>query len=548
MFSVLIYSCLGSLFFVNCILLNDLAVRLLPLFILLLYLLIGCTSSKVVREQKSIREFQDYQESSKVLKVYTQEGSLYVLDSWFFNDEAKRVDASGVEFDLNRKLKKKYKNEGTGLAVPQTVFIPYESIAILETNRLEGHAGNLAAVTIPGIAFSAITIHCIINPKACFGSCPTFYAHVDGEWKLMAEGFSSSVLPVFEEKDVDHLYSADQHELDTFSLKVTNEALETHVIKYVDLLAVPTNENEAVYRNQYGDFCVTSGNILPISCKPDKDSCLTKLMHYDYNERYIECDSKNLAKKEVLEFQFKVDSPSQLGLIISSRQTFLTTYLFYQGMAYSGSAYGHYAASIQNGNKFLKKRFEKVWDVLGGIEVFLKNKNGFWEKIDEISEMGPIASDIHLIQLPDNIKPGLVDIKLKMTQGLWRLDHINLAHIKGTVDPIRIRPEEVLFGSVPDLKARNNLQDTLVNLVTLPGDSYELRYPLLSGITYEYFIESKGYYLEWMRDEWMEEEDLNKLKLLFAFPRLYLRKSAEGFKQVEPEMEESFWNSRYESK
>ena len=49
-----------------------------------------------------------------------------------------------------------------------------------------------------------------------------------------------------------------------------------------------------------------------------------------------------------------------------------------------------------------------------------------------------------------------------------------------------------------------------------------------------------------MREEWLNEEDLGKVRFLFAFPGLYMRKSAKEFKKIESSMEESFWNSRYE--
>ncbi len=52
----------------------------------------------------------------------------------------------------------------------------------------------------------AMTIYCITNPKACFGSCPTYYADVDGEPMLQAEGFSASVAPALERDDIDALF------------------------------------------------------------------------------------------------------------------------------------------------------------------------------------------------------------------------------------------------------------------------------------------------------------------------------------------------------
>ncbi len=72
-----------------------------------------------------------------------------------------------------------------------------------------------------------------------------------------------------------------------------------------------------------------------------------------------------------------------------------------------------------------------------------------------------------------------------------------------------------------------------------------INYKLPGNGNYEYFLDSKGYYLEWMRDEWLAEQDLNKARFMFAFPGLFMRKAAKPFKKTESEMEDLFWKSRY---
>ena len=48
-----------------------------------------------------------------------------------------------------------------------------------------------------------------------------------------------------------------------------------------------------------------------------------------------------------------------------------------------------------------------------------------------------------------------------------------------------------------------------------------------------------------MRKEWLAEEDPVRAMMMFADPEGTLRRLAPQFKQVEPELEEMFWNSRY---
>ena len=79
-----------------------------------------------------------------------------------------------------------------------------------------------------------------------------------------------------------------------------------------------------------------------------------------------------------------------------------------------------------------------------------------------------------------------------------------------------------------------------------PGDRFDLVYILPTGdIEYDVFLESRGYYLEWMRNEWMAEEDPVKAALMFRYPEMALSYLAPRFKELEPDMEAHFWSSRY---
>ena len=167
--------------------------------------------------------------------------------------------------------------------------------------------------------------------------CPTFYALRNGQWVLMSEGFSSSISPSFEKKDIDMLYWVDEVK-NELSLKLTNEALETHVIRYVDLLAFPESEGERVFATENGQFYRTSGIISPISCEAEDGDCLNLIEKMDRNERFCGTDTKNLSRKEEIILSFDNDSQSELGFLIGSRQTLLTTHLFYQVMAYTGKS------------------------------------------------------------------------------------------------------------------------------------------------------------------------------------------------------------------
>ena len=61
----------------------------------------------------------------------------------------------------------------------------------------------------------------------------------------------------------------------------------------------------------------------------------------------------------------------------------------------------------------------------------------------------------------------------------------------------------------------------------------------------ELFLDSKGYYYEWMRSEWLNAEDPLMASLVLLNPEEALRRLAPAFKRAEPEMERLFWQSRF---
>lgn len=472
------------------------------------------------------------------------DGCLYLLDSLRTGISADSVSGYGSYFNQYRELVKT-NISSAGYYFGPPFDIPLSGIALFETNDVTGLRRKVIAMTLIGVPTLIVSIYCIINPKACFGSCPTFYAWDGKDTSLMAEGFSSSILRTMEKRDIDMLYSA-KATGSTFNLRVTNEALETHVIRYADLLVFPHSECERVFATEAGNFFTVSDIRSPSSCTASEGDCLEKVEKMDNNERISEADPKNLIHKEYVEIDFNSIPDGETGLIIGSRQTFMTTYLFYQSLAYLGYSAGNFAARIESGDSSLQKRVNKVWDLLGGIKVSVANTNGKWTKASEIMEMGPIASDIHLIRLPKTGTKTL-KVRLELTKGLWRIDWLALARLDQSVEPIRISPSAVIAEN------RNNssdierqLKDTLQPLITLPGDSYKLVYDLPpASKDYEFFLSSKGYYIEWMRESWLEEEDHRKAALMFGFPRLFMRMAAADFKKIEPEIEEMFWKSRY---
>jgi hypothetical protein len=137
-------------------------------------------------------------------------------------------------------------------------------------------------------------------------------------------------------------------------------------------------------------------------------------------------------------------------------------------------------------------------------------------------------------------------VRLSLTRGLWRIDQIALASLDSAHAPVRLKPVAVRRDGREDPAALAALRDSTEPLVTLPGDAYAISFELPADFKeHELFLESRGYYIEWMREEWMREANPMRAAMLVTDPAASLRLLAPEFKRLEPRMEAMFWASRY---
>jgi hypothetical protein len=497
-----------------------------------LTLLGGCTASRQKRSLVAPDRARHLDRSSPFLKAHMLDGNVYVLSPWRVDETQRVLLGKGSLLDVNRDT----------LALG-TFSIFLDSVAIFETNQVSSSPSVVALSIVTGISV-ALTTLCLIDPKTCFGSCPTFYITDGDEPILQAEGFSASVAPSLEASDIDALFRAEPKGRD-FDLLMKNEALETHVIRYANLLAAQRPPGGRVFATPDGRFWQVNRLVEPISCRGPEGDCLEKVRAFDGDERISLADSTFLAAKETIDLEFDDLPTGKSGLIIASRQSLLSTFLFYQGLAYMGSSVGEYMASLERGEEMPANGIRAMDRALGGIEILVCDQAADWRLVGEVNEVGPLATNTHVIPLPDS-SAAFHKIRLRFSKGRWRVDYIALAVLQEEVIPKTLYPVEVHGNRVGDDDAREILLDSSRVLVTLPGDEYVLRYRL--PVNYhqcELFLKTQGYYLEWMRDEWLPEENPAMVAMMFLNPEEILRKLAPEFKQIEAQMEDEFWRSRY---
>jgi hypothetical protein len=322
-----------------------------------------------------------------------------------------------------------------------------------------------------------------------------------------------------------------------------NEALETHVVRSVNVLAVPRPRGGRVFQAVNGEFWGASHLQEPRGATGPEGDCLAALRELDGLERFSHADSSDLGRRETLEVTFKAPADGRVGIILGARQTLLTTFLLYQELAWMGRSAGAMLAALNCADPLV--RADPVGRALGGIEVSVRSAGGAWLPVGEVGETGPIATDVFVIPL--DVPPAdSVQVRLRLTRGHWRLDYVALATLTGRVAAERLKPQGVFREGVPDTEALERLVDPKRVLTTIRGDRYTLVYQLPENFEdAELFLESRGYYLEWIRDEWLAEEDPARAIALLLDPARTLRELAPKFARGEREREAVFWGSRY---
>ena len=223
----------------------------------------------------------------------------------------------------------------------------------------------------------------------------------------------------------------------------------------------------------------------------------------------------------------------------------MSTYLLYQTLAYLGTQASAALAALPTGGDAARERVDGIGRLLGRIEVLIPDSAGGWVQAGRAGETGPLGPDTKVVPLP-RTGEGPIRVRLQLTRGLWRIDYLALAHLGEPLQPMRVPPTRVERAGREDSAALRALVDTGKSLVTLPGDAYDLIYRLPARPKeYELFLESRGYYLEWMRREWLAEENLALAAQILLDPAGAVRALAPAFKRREPELERLFWNSRY---
>ena len=387
--------------------------------------------------------------------------------------------------------------------------IALDSVLAMEAyhNRIEGSTSLLysvlgTAVTIGG----AIAIVCALDPK-CFGSCPTVYSDSAGHVLLEAEGFSYSIAPLFEARDIDRL-RATADSAGTVRLEIRNEAFETHYINHLELLEVAHDDDERVVPTSDGRL-IAARNLHAPRSAIDKAGRAVLAEIEVHDGTYFQTSPSILAAAteedldDVIELHpGDTGSADSVVLVFRMRNSLLATVLFYDLML------GDRGARALDWQSFDLERLSTAVE-LGewsrehlGMHVSVTRNDAF-ETVGRIGDSGPVAWKDVAIVIPAPGPEGRV--RLSFPADGWRIDWVAISPEWRTVEPRVVPLTRVTTRAGVEQDARESLNgaDTRY-LVTSPSQVFVAEFDAgTSESARTFLLASQGYYIEWIRREWL---------------------------------------------
>lgn len=438
-----------------------------------------------------------------------------------------------------------------------SLSVPIDSVAVVTYYGTESTGGSAFGSFLLGLYggfLTPLSIYCLSCPKCCFGSCPTIYTFNGENYELEAELFSYSISRYFQESDLDKL-SIPNNSNQEYPIRISNEALETHYIDQFSLLEINHPPGTQVFPTYGGDIICTGELKQPSNVTNFLGEDITELVNksdknvYRSGEELVEKISDGVTY-DIVDLQLDLpNGTKEVNLILKLRNTLLTTILFYELVLSSqGFEAIEWTEKMQN-NYIYAKLFNELYKSYAGIRI-KTFKEGSWEIQSKIGDIGPIAWKEIAVKIPVEVENNSTLIRLEFFPDNFMIDYIGYECSRILNDTYQVnllQPQNIVDD---ENKFRYELIEVLEKpdekyLITNPGESYYLNYNLTSGDTTNtsVFIQSKGYYIEWIRGSWLANNSGNYKFNMFDVDNtlLHLKNS---WLQNRPLIEDKFFETR----
>lgn len=421
--------------------------------------------------------------------------------------------------------------------------IPLERVAGIETYT--GRVLLPPTMLIAGLELAGTISAAVSMANAFYGSCPTIYSDSAGVERLESEGFSYSIAPIFEARDVDYLHARPGPDGE-IRLTVRDEAAETHYINHVELLAVRHDAGESVAPDANGLPLAMRGWLPYRAVNRDgRDVTVTlaaaDTMAYASDSAALEALDDSAALHDWIQLALPAVDADSVAILIRARNSLLTTVLLYDQMLASQGAravdwIGRDLADLGHAMTLGRWAAREL-----GLHVQIDTGSG-WQDVARLGDPGPIAWEETAVMVPVT-RGQATTVRLRFATDAWRLDQIRIA---GTVR----RPAWHTIAADSLLDARGHDHDDLrrriaeadsAYVVTQPGSRFVLTFPTSAADSADQFLLAiQGYYIEWIRPAWAARPDAGPFRP-GAAP---LRRALEQWRHERHSFERRFFESR----
>ena len=349
---------------------------------------------------------------------------------------------------------------------------------------------------------------------AIFGSCPTIYVDSAGTPALQAESFSYSIAPLLAKRDVDRL-NVRADSAGRVRIEVRNEALETHYIDQLELLAATHRRDEIVLPAARAGLVAVS-RIENVAAAVDSRGRNVAGLLAREDEAAFSSDDALLTMAANGEapaedyIDLVVPRPSgrdSLALLLKMRSSLLSTTVFYEHMLarpgihsldWVGRDLSH-IASVARVAKWYTDNF--------GLRVLVHDGRD-WRPVVRLMDFGPAAWRQVSAIVRDLPRGDSVRIRLAFTVDEWRIDRVAVAWGVRAAHPRTVPLSrttnargEALIAERAQLREADDRY-----LVTEPGSRFFAEFDVgqeAPGMERTYLVAADGYYSEWVRTEWI---------------------------------------------
>lgn len=430
------------------------------------------------------------------LKVFLQDGSIVVYPRGA-TVTSEAVRGSGTRYSLGFVESQR---------VSETVL---DSVIGIEAFQHDVNTGGSVAASVLGGGAAVFATGVLL--KALFGSCPTVYVQTEHGQELQAEAFSYSIAPLLEARDLDRLDLVPDQD-GTVALELRNEALETHYINHLELLAVPHDEGTLVVPDEHGQPMGVHVLRGPSSALDRNGrSVLEELQRADSlsfsstDDRIALASSQDSKDYIDLTFALAPDADT-LVAVFELRNSLLNTVLFYDLML--GSAGAESLDWLGRGMERIDTAVElgRWFQETMGLTVAAFDGRA-WQPVGRIGDTGPIAWKKVGVRVPV-LQQDSLRVRLSFLADEWRIDRVAVGEPRPAGSGVRLPAVRIT-----DL-AGQSLQQHVAS-IERPDDDYMITHPGLAarvefdalppreGQAVTYFLSSQGYYTEWVRPEWI---------------------------------------------